>query len=62
MLNAGIIQSTSAPVAVNKDLRKQSLLALQRIMQVLSNGPIYKLAQAKAMVKDWSTKLTGQNF
>jgi len=38
MLNAGIIQSTSGPVTVKKDLRKQSLLALQRIMQFLVMG------------------------
>lgn len=62
MLNAGILQSASAPVAIKQDLKKQSLAALQRIMQVLSNGPIYKLAQVKAMVKDWNTKLASQSI
>ncbi|KAH8548184.1 hypothetical protein BGW37DRAFT_187254 [Umbelopsis sp. PMI_123] len=56
LLNAGILPSRT-PVIIKKDLRKRSLAALQRIIQVIRNGPIFKLAQAQAMVNDWSSKL-----
>jgi hypothetical protein len=61
LLNAGILQARS-PMVIKKDLRKKSLVALQRIIQVISNGPIFKLAQAQAMVNDFSSKLANSTL
>ncbi|KAG2179727.1 hypothetical protein INT44_006575 [Umbelopsis vinacea] len=61
LLNAGIIQART-PMVIKKDLRKKSLAALQRIIQVISNGPIFKLAHAQAMVNDFSNKLANSTF
>ncbi|KAJ2960297.1 hypothetical protein NQZ79_g4325 [Umbelopsis isabellina] len=58
MLNAGILPGTR-PVNIKPDVRKRSLEAIERIMQVLSNGPIYKLTHARTMVNQWRTILSG---